>query len=68
MTYNKWAKAQPKQFWGALIGAGASLLGGMMSNKQSEENQATSFEQTQILRNTAYQATVDDRLRRKHAL
>lgn len=34
---NKFAKAPRLEFWGALIGAGASLLGGMMANESRED-------------------------------
>lgn len=34
---NKFAKAPRLEFWGALLGAGASLLGGMMANESRED-------------------------------
>lgn len=60
MAPNKWAKAPLKQWWQALIPAAASLVGGMMSNKQSEQNTALSYENTRMLRQTAYQDTTAD--------
>ena len=60
MVQNKWAKAPLRQWWQALIPAAASLVGGMMSNKQSESNTAMSYENTRALRQTAYQDTVQD--------
>lgn len=47
-------------FWGALIGAGATLLANKNSNDQSEQNTAQSYQNTRDLRQTAYQDTVND--------
>lgn len=60
MVNNKWSKAPQKQWWQALAAAGASILGNMMSNDQSEKNVETSIEGQRYLRQNAYQDTVAD--------
>lgn len=47
-------------FWGAVIGGALSYLGSRESNKQSQQNTAMSYEQSRMLRQTAYQDTTED--------
>ena len=60
MIHNKWKKAEPKQFWGTVIAAGASLLGGAMANDSNEGAAAKSYLDQRALRQTAYQDTKND--------
>lgn len=46
--------------WPAIIAAGASLLGGAMANKQSEQNSAASMDWQERMRDTTYQSKVKD--------
>lgn len=55
-------KSRKKQlgFWGAVVGGALGLLGTKMSNDKSEANTAASYENTRMLRQTAYQDTTQD--------
>lgn len=60
MLHSKYVKAQPKQFWGALIGAGAGLLGGALANDSRESSSASQMEFQERMSNTAYQRGMAD--------
>lgn len=52
----KFIRSAPKQIWGAIIGAGASLLGGAMANKSAERNAELNRAQA----DTSYQRAMAD--------
>lgn len=53
-------RGKQRGFWGALIGAGAGLLGGMLANESRADESSTNREFQERMSNTAYQRGMRD--------